>query len=267
MNQSNLIFLKLGGSLITDKTHPLTPCIETIQRLSTEIVQAFRDNQTMQLLIGHGSGSFGHAVAERYKTQTGGENTAYWFGFIEVWRAARELNQIIYQHLSEAGLPIMAFPPSACVIAAGKQIQGWDITPIETALSHGIIPLVQGDVAFDTELGGTILSTETLFRHLARHLRPGRILLAGLEQGVYRDPEKPDDIFSHITPATIEDTLPALTGTNTADVTGGMSSKVQQMVSLVEEIPTLQVQIFSGQAECNLQKALTGHRFGTLISS
>ena len=267
MNQSNLFFLKLGGSLITDKTRPLTPRIETIQRLATEIVQALRDNQTMQLLIGHGSGSFGHAVAERYKTQTGGENTAYWFGFVEVWRAARELNQIIYQHPSEAGLPIMAFPPSSGVIAAGKQIQSWDISALETALSHGVIPLVQGDVVFDTELGGTILSTETLFQHLAGFLHPGRILLAGLEQGVYRDPEKPQEIFSHITPASIEEILPALSGTNTADVTGGMSSKVQQMVSLVEEIPTLQVQIFSGQEECNLQKALTGHHLGTLISS
>jgi len=152
MNQSNLFFLKLGGSLITDKTRPLTPRIETIQRLATEIVQALRDNQTMQLLIGHGSGSFGHAVAERYKTQT---------------------NQIIYQHLSEAGLPIMAFPPSSGVIAAGKQIQSWDISALETALSHGVIPLVQGDVVFDTELGGTILSTETLFRHLAGFLHPG----------------------------------------------------------------------------------------------
>jgi len=267
MNQSNLIFLKLGGSLITDKTRPLTPRIETIQRLSTEIVQAFRDNQTMQLLIGHGSGSFGHAVAERYKTQTGGENAGYWFGFIEVWRAARELNQIVAQHLSEAGLPIMAFPPSAGVIATGKQIQNWNIAALETALSHGIIPLVQGDVVFDTELGGTILSTETLFRHLAGHLHPGRILLAGLEKGVYRDPEKPQDIFSHITPTTFDETLPSLLSTNTADVTGGMSSKVKQMVALVEIFPTMQVQIFSGQEECNLQKALTGHPLGTLIST
>lgn len=267
MNQSNLIFLKLGGSLITDKTQPLTPQRETIQRLSTEIVQAFRDNHTLQLLIGHGSGSFGHAVAEKYKTQTGGENSAYWFGFIEVWRAARELNQIIYRHLSEAGLPVMAFPPSAGVIAAGQEIHSWDISSIQTALSHGIIPLVQGDVVFDTELGGTILSTEILFRYLAKKLHPGQILLAGLENGVYRDPDKPHEIFSNISPSTIADIQPSLSGTSAADVTGGMTSKVQQMVALVEELPTLQVQIFSGQEECNLQKVLTGHQLGTMITA
>ena len=267
MNQSNLIFLKLGGSLITDKTRPLTPQRETIQRLAMEIVQAFRDNQTLQLLIGHGSGSFGHAVAEKYKTQTGGENAAYWFGFVEVWRAARELNQIIYQHLSEAGLPIMAFPPSAGIIAANQEIHTWDITSLKTALSHGIIPLVQGDVVFDMELGGTILSTETLFGHLAKQLHPAQILLAGLEKGVYRDPENPTEIHPHIMPSTFKDIESSLSGSPVADVTGGMASKVKQMMTLVEELPTLQVHIFSGLDECNLQKALTGQDLGTLITA
>jgi len=267
MNQTNLIFLKLGGSLITDKTRPLTPKRETIQRLAMEIVQAFRDNHTLQLLIGHGSGSFGHAVAEKYQTQTGGENSAYWFGFIEVWRAARELNQIIYRHLSEAGLPIMAFPPSAGVIAAGQEIQQWDIDSLETALSHGIIPLVQGDVVFDKELGGTILSTETLFRYLAKPLKPSKILLAGLEKGVYRDSENPLEIHSHITPSTFGDIESSLSGSPVADVTGGMTSKVKQMVAIVEEIPTVEVQIFSGLDECNLQKALIGQQLGTLITA
>ncbi len=230
-------------------------------------MQAFRDNHTLQLLIGHGSGSFGHAVAEKYKTQTGGENSAYWFGFIEVWRAARELNQIIYRHLSEAGLPIMAFPPSAGVVAAGQEIHAWDITSLKTALSHGIIPLVQGDVVFDTELGGTILSTETLFRYLANHLRPAKIMLAGLEKGVYHDPENPQEIHSHITPSTFGDIEPSLSGSPAADVTGGMASKVKQMVALVEELPTLEVQIFSGLDECNLQKALIGQHLGTLITA
>ncbi len=42
-------------------------------------------------------------------------------------------------------------------------------------------------LSFDRAKGGTILSTEELFEYLARELRPQRILLAGLEEGVWAD--------------------------------------------------------------------------------
>ena len=38
MDQSRLVFLKLGGSLITDKTKPLPP-LDVIARLAEEISQ------------------------------------------------------------------------------------------------------------------------------------------------------------------------------------------------------------------------------------
>jgi len=50
-----------------------------------------------------------------------------------------------------------------------------------------------------------------------------------------------------------------------ADVTGGMQSKVQQMLDLVEHIPGLQALIFSGEGEGNLEKALKGESIGTLV--
>ncbi len=50
-----------------------------------------------------------------------------------------------------------------------------------------MLPVVHGDVAFDEALGGTILSTEDVFAFLAEHLSPTRILLAGIEAGVWED--------------------------------------------------------------------------------
>lgn len=55
------------------------------------------------------------------------------------------------------------------------------------ALANGILPVVYGDVVFDEVRGGTILSTEDLFQHLAHQLHPERVLLAGLEAGVWAD--------------------------------------------------------------------------------
>lgn len=258
MDQPRLVFLKLGGSLITDKTKPMTPRPDVIRRLADEIARAVHNDVHIRLLIGHGSGSFGHEVADRYQTHTGGKGQAYWRGFSEVWAAARELNQIIIKELTRCGLPLIAFPPSAGIITQNRCVISWDIRPIELALSHGLIPIVYGDVIFDTGMGGTILSTEAIFLHLARVLCPHQILLLGLDKGVYRDLHHPDEIIPLITPQNIHDVLPSLSSSKAVDVTGGMLTKVSSMVSLVNENPSLTVRIFSGLEPGNLETALSG---------
>ena len=270
MTHSRLIFLKLGGSLITDKTQPMTPRPETLQRLAQEIAEVVSaEEPNLRLLIGHGSGSFGHEVAGRFQTQLGGEGAAYWQGFYKVWSAARALNQIVLNAFTHAGLPVIAFPPSAGVISQNQHIIQWDTRPIAQALAHGLIPVVNGDVIFDIELGGTILSTEALFLHLAKVFQPQQILIAGLEAGVYRHPQQPQDIIPLITPENLPEFLPSLAPSSAVDVTGGMLAKVKSMLSLVAELPGLEVHIFSGVQPGNLRKALTGvgESSGTLITN
>ena len=53
---SRLTFLKLGGSLITDKTHPRTPRPESLARLASEIAAALGEDPALALILGHGSG-------------------------------------------------------------------------------------------------------------------------------------------------------------------------------------------------------------------
>lgn len=267
MTLRKLTFLKLGGSLITDKETPLTARTKTIQRITAEVASALKQDPSLQLIIGHGSGSFGHAVASQHQTQSGGEGERYWQGFAEVWAAARALNEIVIHHLVQAGLPVIAFPPSAGVTAASRKITHWDKHPFASALSHNLIPVVQGDVVFDTVLGGSILSTEEVFLHLADNFKPGRVLLAGLDKGVYNNPEQPSTIIPCISPSTINEVFPALSSAKAADVTGGMLSKVQLMLSLVQTHPDLTIQVFSGEQPGNIQKALAGGVLGTLISA
>jgi isopentenyl phosphate kinase len=50
------------------------------------------------------------------------------------------------------------------------------------------------------------------------------------------------------------------------DVTGGMQSKVGQMLEVVKASPMLKVLIFSGEDPEKLQKALNGEKIGTMIS-
>ena len=267
MVENNLVFLKLGGSLITDKRRPLTPRSGEIARITAEIVETLEENPDIQLLLGHGSGSFGHAIASQYNTQAGGSSRDYWRGFVEVWKAARELNQIMIHHLTAAGLPVLAFPPSAGVTARDATFLRWDIQPVKMALFHNLIPVVQGDVVFDETHGGSIFSTEQIFSYLSRALNPRRILLAGLDAGVYRDLSKKDEVIPCITPGNIDKILSSLSGSEAADVTGGMAGKIRWMLSLVESQPDLQVQVFSGVVSGHIKKALRGENLGTTIAS
>ena len=161
-----LVFLKLGGSLITDKSAARTPRPEVLSRLAQEIAGARQANPALRLLLGHGSGSFGHVPARQYGTRQGVRSPGQWRGFAEVWREANALNRLVVDALYAAGIPVVAFPPSASVTACDGRLAAWDIAPLRAALAAGLLPVVQGDAIFDTALGGTILSTEEVFIHL-----------------------------------------------------------------------------------------------------
>ena len=276
-----LVFLKLGGSLITDKTQPYTPLLDVMNDLALQIKTALQTQPNLTLVLGHGAGSFGHVPASEYHTRDGlppratplahrerDENEeSYWSGFAEVWYQASSLNRYVMKALHNTGIQSIALPPSASVVASNGHVSYWDMTPIRMALAARIVPVIFGDTVFDEVRGGTILSTEDLFMHLTRALHPERILLAGLEAAVWEDfPERAKKIET-ITPKTFHAVKEGVGKSAAADVTGGMESKVRQMLELVGENPELKIQIFSGVEPGNLVRVLTGETLGTLIET
>ena len=261
-----LYFLKLGGSIITDKSRPHTPRLEVLSRLAYEIAAAQEANPAMRLLIGHGSGSFGHVPAKKYGTRQGVKTPTQWQGFVEVWKEAATLNHIVVEALSAVGLPVIALPASANVTASDGKVSTWNLEPLISALKRELVPVIYGDVIFDQVRGGTILSTEDLFQYLTPLLHPQRLLLAGFEEGVWADYPARVKIVREINHQNFAFVSQALGGSSSVDVTGGMQSKVVQMLSLVEENPGLEVWIFSGERPGNVLKALSGEACGTRIS-
>ncbi|NTU56144.1 MAG: isopentenyl phosphate kinase family protein [Anaerolineales bacterium] len=276
-----LVLLKLGGSLITDKTQPYTPRLDVMDDLALQVKTALQTRPDLRLVLGHGSGSFGHVPASEYRTRDGLPPSAtplahrerdeteenYWKGFAEVWYQASALNRFVMEALHKADVPAIALSPASSVIASDGQVSVWETTPLRMALSAGIVPVIYGDVVFDEIRGGTILSTEDLFGHLARALSPDRILLAGLEAGVWEDFPARTKKIERITPASFQEVSAGVGKAAGADVTGGMESKVRQMLGLVQEVPGLTVQVFSGDEPGNLVRALTGETLGTLITA
>jgi isopentenyl phosphate kinase len=266
MNLSDLTFLKLGGSLITDKDRPRTARSDVLARLAGEIRGALADLPGLPLILGHGSGSFGHSAASRHGTRAGVRGQEGWRGFAEVWKDARALNQIVVEALESAGLPVIAFPPSAAVIARDGRAISWDLAPLRAALEAGLIPLINGDTIFDEQRGGTILSTEDLFFYLAHQLGPRRILLAGIEEGVWADFPVCSRMIDTITPETFAGYAAQIAGSASVDVTGGMLEKVRNMVDLAATQPNFEALIFSGARVGAVAGALAGSAPGTRIA-
>ena len=264
MPDQNLTFLKLGGSLITDKDQPETALIGQIDVLLSQIASWRLANPKKRLLLGHGSGSFGHHTAAKYGTRQGVHTPEERLGFQQVWFSARKLNQVIIERAKSLDLPLIAFPPSAGITADNHEIKTWNLQPLLQSIEKGLIPLVYGDVVMDLTIGGTILSTEDLFVFLAGFLRPDRILLAGRIEGVFTDYPTNRQLLAHI--SAVSETSEFLQGSSSQDVTGGMFTKVQSMQALCLAFPGLSVQIFSAVTPGSLLQVLDGAEIGTIIN-
>lgn len=257
-----LTLIKLGGSLITDKHVEKKFRRDVMQRLSDEIATALDHSPENRILIGHGSGSFGHFAAQKANTIRGVKTKEEWLAFANVSMVASELNYLVCECLQAAGVPIWRFQPSASLLSNNGKVVSMSIQGITTALSVGIVPVVFGDVSLDSELGGTIISTEKLFFYLASVLYVNRIFLVGEVDGVYAVDKEVIPLINSENFSIISSSLGGSAG---VDVTGGMETKVTDMLKLVTLEMT--IRIFNGLKPNLLRDTLLNKtKPGTLIS-
>jgi isopentenyl phosphate kinase len=264
-----LVFLKLGGSLITDKLRLETPRQAVIERMGHEISAALAARPGLRLVVGHGSGSFGHFYADRFKVHQG--HLSDWRGYAETAAAAQRLNRLVADALLSAGVPVVSLQPSASARCTAGELVDLNTAPVLTLLEQGLVPLVYGDVALDSAQGCTILSTEQILAYLARTLAPRRIIMAGEVAGVYSgDPHRHTVVrlvpsITALNYAEVQDMLSASFG---VDVTGGMLSKVRDLFALVSEMPGLQVRIITGRTPQVVERVLVNPKAqeGTLLT-
>lgn len=262
-----LILVKLGGSLITDKSKPMTARPAVIRRLGTEIKRALAKKRGLKLILAHGSGSFGHVPATKYGTANGFNDTRGRMGACITNDVAARLNRIVIQELISAGLPVAFVPPSSIFISANGKLVKIFIDPILTLLDHEIIPVLYGDVIWDKKQGSAIFSGETSLKIVAEELiKKGweitRDIQLGIEKGVL---DKGGGIILFITPVKFRKLHQDIGASTNQDVTGGMLHKVQESLEMAKSgIETL---IASGEIKGLAYKAIIGEKVnGTKIS-
>lgn len=251
------ILVKLGGSLITEKSRLETPRREVIDRLAGEIARA-ASGLPDRLIVGHGSGSFGHVAAQRHGIAQGLRSTAQLPGVSLTQESAATLHRIVIHALAAAGACPFSIAPSSCVVSeAGQPVEMAD-EPLLLALEKGLLPVVYGDVVLDREQGVSICSTERLFDLLARRL-PARgvpirqILWLGETDGVWDDEGR---TIPRISAATFAEARKAIGSPAGTDVTGGMLHRVETALGLARL--GIRSQILNGLIPGALERALQG---------
>lgn len=262
-----LIFLKLGGSLITQKDKPFTERKGVIERLAKEIHEV-RQEKDFRLLIGNGGGSYPHAPAKKYQTAKGIINDESLKGIAEVQDAASRLNRIIVRALLDQGENAISIQPSAIALAQNSRITEFHTKQLEMFLEKNMIPVVYGDVSLDIEKGCCILSTEELFVALAQKLNPAKIILCGIVDGVFSTfstTGHQKGLIEKITPQNYEDIKKSIMGSAGIDVTGGMIEKVNKSLELTDsDTDSL---IINGTVPGRVKQALLGENVtGTLVT-
>ncbi len=222
--------VKLGGSLITDKTKPRTVERERVRRLAAEIAAGWTGGG---LIVGHGSGSFGHPEARAAGLVGGGggrrlDSLADRMGIARTQSAAQALHRMIVSSLIDAGVPAYSQPPSGFLVAEDGKPHGDPPAPLAEALRLGLAPVTMGDVAIDRRRGAAIVSTETVFEFLAGALPPlgievRRALWLGVVAGVLDDAGR---LIARIDATNIEAASAAAGGSAAVDVTGGMEHRL-----------------------------------------
>lgn len=261
-----VVLIKLGGSVITNKAEPFTTRADVITRLATEI-HSSRAKTGVRLIVGHGGGSYPHVPATKYSTHLGIIDEKSSLGAAFVQDAASRLNRIVVDALIRAGEPAVSVQPSSGVVAKDSKIINWDLDALELMLNIGLLPVPYGDLGMDCFKGICILSTEEIFRYLSTKLKLSRVIVGTNVDGVYdKDPKNKDaQKIPLITLENVSKVLPSLGGADTVDVTGGMRTKVLTLLDLVKGV-NVECEVLNILIPGALEKALNGEKGrGTLI--
>src|SRR5881628_1073517 len=102
-----MLLVKLGGSVLTDKTRLRTARRAAIRRLASELA-AVRQS----LVVVHGAGSFGHILAHRHKLNQGGVSVTKRIAASRVQQDVKDLDGLVVNalhrdpsHLAEHATP------------------------------------------------------------------------------------------------------------------------------------------------------------------
>lgn len=261
-----VVLVKLGGSLITEKARTGVARRAVIDRLAREIAVLVRGPRGKRLVIGHGSGSFGHvAAAEGGLGGRGSKAQAGPEGIAHTQHRAADLHAIVVAALDDAGARPFSLAPSSFMTCSRGRVSKLFADPLFHALDLGLVPVVYGDVVLDRTRGAVVVSTEEVFLSLARESAARRVKIArvvwlGETDGVYA---RDGRTVATLSPLAASRRARDVTGAAGVDVTGGMALRLRSAAALARR--GIASVIADGRAAGALAAAVAGAGGGTRV--
>lgn len=248
------IIIKLGGSVITDKSARNAPRLGKI----SEIADAISSLGGALILI-HGAGSFAHPIVLEHRLQEGLLSKEQLKGFMEAKYWLLELQQILIREFRSRGVPVAPIMPSSCIVASDGRISAFNLAPIRKFIELGLIPLLHGDLVPDRRRGLSVISGDRLALYLAERMGARMVIFGCDVDGLFDADPRIDPnarLIPLVTPSNYEEALGAAGGSRGSDVTGGMRGKVLESIRLARR--GVEVVILNLNRPWDLVKAVRG---------
>ena len=259
--KNEIILLKLGGSLLTDKNKPFFIREEVTKSTIQQIIDA---NEKVILI--HGGGSFGHPLAKKYSISKGLDNSIpnQIFGLTETHQAMIKFNSYLVNLFLERNYPVLSIQPSSIFIKNAENVITKSIDIIETALDLNILPILYGDIIFDKQGSFSIISGDQIISELCENLQKycvSKVIFAIETDGIFiNDGDSKDKnvkLASKIFSSELDD-LDLADLEKKIDVTGGIEGKIDFIKQICKfNVP---IQLINGLKENYVYNSLKNEK-------
>jgi isopentenyl phosphate kinase len=216
-----ITIIKLGGSIITDKTVPFKILYDNIADIAEQIAKYGRRN----LLLVHGGGSVGHYLVEKLKFN---EKEAQDPKAIStIIYEMDNLTQTISKTFLEFDVPVVALQTHSIAFLGERGIV-LDSKFILNWLRKGLIPILKGDIILGYDSLARVISGDVIVSELAKLNEVRKVIMCFDQDGIIG---KDGSIIKQLSLKSNFEELIWLTGKY--DVTGGLRAKLNAMAPIV----------------------------------
>ena len=256
-DNNEIVLLKLGGSLLTDKDKPYSIREDVVKSAIQQIIDANK-----QLILIHGGGSFGHPLAKEYSISSGINSSIpnQILGLTKTHQSMNNFNSYLIDLFLKKEYPALSIQASSIFIKDFLKISTQSIDIIETALDLNILPILYGDIILDKQGSFSIISGDQIIFELCENLKKyqiSKVIFVMETDGIYINDKDPNQknvkLATKLYLRDLENLNLADLGQK-IDVTGGIQGKINSIKEICKyNIP---VQLLNGLKEGYIFKSL-----------
>jgi len=255
-SNKDIILLKLGGSLLTDKNKPFSIREDVVKGAVRQVIEANK-----KIILIHGGGSFGHPLAKKYSISKGLDKSIpnQILGVAETHQSMNKFNTYLINHFLENSYPVLSIQASSIFIKDSEVISTKSLDVIETTLDLDIMPILYGDIILDKQGSFSIISGDQIILALCQNLHKynvSKVVVAMESDGLYVVDKDNSENCKLVTECYSNelDSLKLADLGQKIDVTGGIKNKLNAIRKISKfKIP---VQLINGLIEGNIYKSL-----------